>query len=181
MQSLAADVAGYSALATSPGTAGATGAINTLNGPTAGLPFAGKWISCPLKVPVTIAGPVTVAGWARESNGAANVGLELRLYKYSGGGEGPAFFAAQSPGTACRADGTGCTELAVQSTTFAEYRWTAAPAPTSFAVGDRLVARWFGNDGGSAMASGYNAGVRYGTASGTGLSWVGLSETFACQ
>ncbi len=182
MQSVTADIAGYSVLATSPGTAGATGAINTVNGPTAGMQFAGKWMSCPLAAPVTVTGPVTADGWGRESNGAANVGLELRLYKYSGGVEGPAFFAVQSPGAACTADGSGCTELAVLDETFNEYSWTAAPTSTSFAAGDRVVAKWFGNDaGGGAMASGYNAGVRYGTASGKGLSWLGLSETLVCQ
>ncbi len=182
MQSGAADIAGYSILATSPGTAAATGAINTVGGPTVGVQFAGKWMSCPLAAPVTVTGPVTADGWGRESNGAANVGLELRLYKYSGGVEGPAFFAAQSPGDACNADGTGCAELAVLNQTFNEYSWSGVPTSTSFAAGDRVVAKWFGNDaGGGAMASGYNAGVRYGTASGEGLSWVGLSEAFICQ
>src|SRR5262249_22712378 len=111
----------------------------------------------------------TMSGWAQESSASCNCGLQVTLHKYSGGAEGAAFLNSER-GTEL---GTGATQ---------QY-WTATPTSTSFAVGDRIVVKWWINDAGGTMASGKTATTDYdaSSAGADGDTWVQFTETLQFQ
>lgn len=174
MHDAAGAISGYKVTNTSQGAALTTGVTNSVAGPTAGVQMtktaggsALAWISAPLASAVTISGTVTLNGWALESNGTCNCGVEVRVYKYSGGSEGAAFLTSEKG-----------TEL---TTSAALQNWTATPTSTAFAAGDRIVLKWWINDAGGTMSSGRTVTMDYDGATGgsDGDTYVSFTEAIS--
>jgi hypothetical protein len=177
MHEVTSPVVGYRYATTTQGQGDAPTAVtNSVTGPTSGVQLtktAGGplvvWISPPLSAATTISGAVTVAAWAKESATACNCGMQVTLQKYSAGAEGAAFLNSQKG-----------TPLGTTST---QQSWTATPTSTNFAIGDRIVVKWWINSAGGTMASGYNVTTFYdGVTNGsTNDTYVQLTETLSFQ
>jgi len=97
----------------------------------AGDPEILAWVSPPLAAAVTIAGAISVQISGKQSADTVNAQLRFQLYKFSGGVEAGSPFSAASMGA----------ELTTATT---RYNWSdSAPTSTDFAVGDRIVIKYF--------------------------------------
>jgi hypothetical protein len=127
------------------------------------------WISPPLASAVTISGTVTFNGWGNENNALANAGFEVQVIKYTAGAESTTVI-----------DSSFGTELGTGN---AANNWTGSPTSTTFAIGDRIVVKWFINSAGGSMAASYTATMHYGgrTTAATGDTYVNFTETLSFQ
>ena len=171
MHNVSSPVSGYRYATLTRGQGLATSVTNSVNGPTSGVQLtktaggaALVWISPPLATAATISGTVTMNAYAAESQSACNCGMQVTVRKYSGGAEGATLLNSERG-----------TEL---GTTIALQNWTATPTSTSFAVGDRIVVRWWINDAGGNMGSNKTVTTDYDgkTAGADGDTWVQFNE-----
>ena len=176
MHDAAGAVSGYKKMDTALGPGLTTSVTNTVAGPTSGVQItktAGgtllAWISAPLASAGTISGTVTLNTWASESAAPANSGMQVTVHKYSGGSEGAAFLNTEKG-----------TEL---TTSIANQNWTGTPTSTSFAIGDRIVVKWWINDAGGNMGTGKTVTADYdGTGAGAdGETYVQFTENLSFQ
>src|SRR5438309_1197427 len=176
MHNIASPVSGYRYATKTQGQGTTTSVTNSVKGPTSGVQLtktAGSspalvWISPPLAAAATISGTVTMNTWAAEQS-ACRCGMQVTLQKYSGGTEGSAFLTS--------ARGTELT------TSISLQNWTATPTSTSFAVGDRIVVKWWIKDAGGTMNSGKTVTSDYDgkTAGSDGDTWVQFTESLSFQ
>ena len=166
-------IGAYQDLARTRGSLITTAVTASVAGPTAGLQMTAtsggavlEWISDTLASGVTISGSVTANIWCLESSVAANMGAELRLYKYSGS-EGAAFMSSEFG-----------TEITVANTV---QNWTGSPTSTAFSTGDRIVIKYWLNDAGGNMGSGRTSTCRYNgaTVDTSGDTFVTFTEDVA--
>jgi hypothetical protein len=142
-----------------------TGVTNKINGTTqvtstaAGTALA--WISPPIASPVTISGTITYNGWVKTSSTTGAPKTVGRVFKYSGGSESQI---------------STKTSTLVQSTSIQVDNFTdTAPTSTAFAVGDRIVIKWFVA---STSATGTETHDYSGkTAAADGDEWVQFTES----
>ena len=176
MHNVSSPVSGYRYATLTRGQGLATSVTNSVNGPTSGVQLtktaggaALVWISPPLATAATISGTVTMNAYAAESQSACNCGMQVTVRKYSGGAEGATLLNSERG-----------TEL---GTTIALQNWTATPTSTSFAVGDRIVVRWWINDAGGNMGSNKTVTTDYDgkTAGADGDTWVQFNENLSFQ
>src|SRR5262249_15960690 len=139
MHNVSSPVSGYRYATKTQGQGVTTSVTNSTNGPTSGVQLtktaggaALVWISPPLAAAATVSGTVTMNAYASESQAACNCGMQVTVKKYSAGAEGGTPVLSSERGT----------EL---GTTISLQNWTATPTSTSFAVGDRIVVRWWIN------------------------------------
>jgi len=129
------------------------------------------FLSAPLSSAVTISGTITPNLWVKESNAAANGALRFEVFWWSPTG------GLQSIGVSTDGGMTECgTSYAVRTTP------TLTPTSTSFAVGDRVGAAFYIDDGnGVTMASGYNVYLDWGgaTAGLDGDSYLTFTEALS--
>lgn len=130
MKSTASDVAGYNEITAGRGAGGAaTVSTVTLTASGTLIQATPIWITPPFAGSVTLSSAITVNAWAKEAANANNSGIQVRLYKYSGGSEGSVF-------------GT-CTFGTELTTTMAAKNYSCTPTSTAFSAGDRLVVKVF--------------------------------------
>ncbi len=176
MHEVTSPVTGYRYATSTQGQGLTTSVVNSVSGPTTGVQLtktaggsALVWISPPLAAPVTIAGAVKMNAFASESQPSCNCGMQVTLYKYSGGSVGSAFLNSERG-----------TELA---SSISQQNWTATPTSTSFAIGDRIVIKWWINDAGGTMGNGKTVTTDYdgSTAGADGDTWVQFTDVLSFQ
>ncbi len=175
MHNVASPVTGYRYATKTQGQGTVASVTNSMRGPTSGVQLTATaggpalvWISPPLAAATTISGTVTMNTWASEQS-ACHCGMQLTLQKYSNGAEGSAFLTS--------ARGTELT------TSITQQNWTATPTSTSFAVGDRIVVKWWIKDAGGTMNGNKSVTTDYdGKTSGSnGDTWLQFTETLTWQ
>ncbi len=126
-----------------------------------------EWISPPLSAAVTISGTITFNLWSSESSMNANVAINCIIERL-----GPDGAIISTVVKTARV-----TEL---GTSIAAANFTATPTSTSFAKGDRIRIRVFGDDAGT-MAASFTFAFDYNAASAgvDGDSYVTFTETFS--
>lgn len=176
MHDVSSPVSGYRYATLTQGQGLTTSVTNSVNGPTSGVQLtktaggtALVWISPPLATAATISGMVTLNTYAAESQSACNCGMQVTMRKYSGGAEGATLLNSERG-----------VEL---GTTISLQNWTATPTSTSFAVGDRIVVRWWINDAGGNMGNNKSVTTDYDgkTGGADGDTWVQFSENLSFQ
>jgi len=144
----AADISGYKALYVNMRRPGSTAVATSVTNTTASgnliqtTATAGgtalAFITKPFAAAVTITSIQTLVTWAKESAAAANANIGYALYKYTAGAEEATFWgaspAAAELGVSVGGTGNGCARVVTVTTT---------GTATAFAVGDRLVLKYF--------------------------------------
>lgn len=149
---------------------------DTEAGPTSGIQVTRSaggselaWITPPLSGTNLTAAAWTLAGWAKESDAAANAALRLQVYRYT-----------QSEAGAALLDDNPGTELG--TATGQVYRATGAASATTLDPGDRLVIKLLIDDAGT-MVDGHTVTVSYNGEGGgaEGDSYVICPDTLSLQ
>jgi hypothetical protein len=157
-------------LKTARDTVSQSAGTSTVTGPTSGVSITNVaphswWYRVNA---VTISGAITKNVWMSESNMSANVGAQVIIDRCDGSGTFISTVENSEKGT----------EL--PATTRAAQNWaTGTVTSTTFADGDYIRVRVYGNDGGGTMATGYTFDLSTGgtTAAADGDSYVTFTET----